>query len=175
MHSKISAHLIGHLTADPRPFDLPRSGGAGCELRLTIARPDFDANGGRITRNRYVKAVTYDTKLAAVIYRDFGVGDFVEIMADDVRSEKPWYSQRNNAWMSGGVTFAITKIRKADALTPEAQQAEPGAEVLTGVTVADSAVPAEPVAEEHDGAAAGRRSPGRGSRRARDLEPANAA
>ncbi len=173
MHSKISAHLIGHLTADPRPFDLPRSGGAGCELRLTIARPDFDANGGRITRNRYVKAVTYDTRLAAVIHRDFGVGDFVEILADDVRSEKPWYSDRHKAWMSGGVTFAITKIRKADALTPEDEQAEPGepgAEVLAGVTVGAGSQPADPAAQAPAG-----NGRVRGSRRAKDPEMADAA
>jgi hypothetical protein len=173
MHSKISAHLIGHLTADPRPFDLPRTGGAGIELRLTIARPDFDANGGRITRNRYVKAVTYDTKLAAVINRDYSVGDFVEILADDVRAEKPWYSQPRNAWMSGGVTFAISKIRKADALTPEAGQPEPGAEVLAGVTVAASPEPAQPAADE-PAADDSRRSAGRGSRRARDPQLADA-
>jgi hypothetical protein len=122
MHSMISAHLIGHLTADPRPFTLPRSGGAGCELRLTIARPDFDANGGRITRNRYVKAVTYDTRTASVVARDYHVGDFVEVLADDARSEKPWYSDRQQAWLSGGVTFTLTKIRKVTALTPDPGQ-----------------------------------------------------
>jgi hypothetical protein len=176
MHSKISAHLIGHLTADPRPFDLPRTGSAGCELRLTIARPDFDANGGRITRNRYVKAVTYDTKLAAIIHRDYCVGDFVEILADDVRAEKPWYSQPRNAWMSGGVTFAIAKIRKADVLTPEAQQPDPGAEVLAGVTVAAGSQPAEPAAAASDDEAAVTvRSQARGSRRARSQETASAA
>jgi hypothetical protein len=173
MHSKISAHLIGHLTADPRPFDLPRSGGAGCELRLTIARPDFDANGGRITRNRYVKAVTYDTKLAAVIYRDYVVGEFVEILADDVRAEKPWYSQPRQQWMSGGVTFAISKIRKADVLTPEAEQADPGAEVLAGVTVAASSQSAEPAAVASDDAAD--RGQARGARRARSKTAAEAA
>jgi hypothetical protein len=175
MHSKISAHLIGHLTADPRPFDLPRSGGAGCELRLTIARPDFDANGGRITRNRYVKAVTFDTRLAAVIHRDYAVGDFVEILADDVRSEKPWYSQRQQTWLSGGVTFAISKIRKADALTPEDGHADPGAEVLAGVSVAPGPQPAEPAADEPGAAASSRRAPARGSRRTRNLQTADAA
>ena len=124
MNSKISAHLIGHLTADPRPFNLPRSGGAGCELRLTIARPDFDANGGRITRNRYVKVVTYDTRQAAVLAREYHVGEFVEVLADDVRSERPWYSDRQKSWLSGGVTFTLTRIRKVTALTPEPGQAE---------------------------------------------------
>jgi hypothetical protein len=144
-------------------------------LRLTIARPDFDANGGRITRNRYVKAVTYDTKLAAVINRDYRVGDFVEILADDVRAEKPWYSQPRNAWMSGGVTFAISKIRKADVLTPEDGQADPGAEVLAGVTVTASPQPAEPAAAPADDAAASNGRQARGSRRARSQETANAA
>lgn len=124
MHSMISAHLIGHLTADPRPFSLPRSGGAGCELRLTIARPDFDANGGRITRNRYVKVVTYDTRQASVLANDYHVGDFVEVLADDVRSEKPWYSDRQKSWLSGGVTFTLTKIRKVTALTTDPGQAQ---------------------------------------------------
>jgi hypothetical protein len=123
MHSKISAHIIGHLSADPRPFSL-RSGGAGCELRLTIARPDFDANGGRITRNRYVKVVTYDTRQASVLARDYHVGEFVEVLADDVRSEKPWYSDRQKSWLSGGVTFTLTKIRKVTALTTDAGQAQ---------------------------------------------------
>lgn len=123
MNSKISAHLIGHLTADPRPFSLPRSGGAGCELRLTIARPDFDANGGRITRNRYVKVVTYDTRQASMLAHDYHVGDFVEVLADDVRSEKPWYSDRDGLWKSGGVTFTLTKIRKVTALTSDPGQA----------------------------------------------------
>jgi hypothetical protein len=173
MHSKISAHLIGHLTADPRPFDLPRTGSAGCELRLTIARPDFDANGGRITRNRYVKAVTYDTKLAAVIYRDYTVGEFVEILADDVRAEKPWYSAPRQQWMSGGVTFAISKIRKADVLTPEAGQPDPGAEVLAGVTVAASPQPAEPAAVASDNSADS--SQARAPRRARSKTVAEAA
>ena len=124
MHSMISAHLIGHLTADPRAFSLPRSGGAGCELRLTIARPDFDANGGRITRNRYVKVVTYDTRQASVLAHDYHVGDFVEVLADDVRSEKPWYSDRQKSWLSGGVTFTLTKIRKVTALTTDPGQAQ---------------------------------------------------
>jgi hypothetical protein len=123
MHSKISAHLIGHLTADPRPFSLSRSGGAGCELRLTIARPDFDANGGRITRNRYVKVVTYDTRQASALARDYTVGDFVEVLADDVRSEKPWYSDRQKSWLSGGVTFTLSRIRKVTALTQDPGEA----------------------------------------------------
>lgn len=133
MHSKISAHIIGHLSADPRPFSL-RSGGAGCELRLTIARPDFDANGGRITRNRYLKAVTYDTKMAAVVARDYHVGDFVEILADDLRADKPWYSDRQKAWLSGGVVLALTKIRKATVLAPEDGQSPEDTTVLDGVT-----------------------------------------
>jgi hypothetical protein len=133
MHSKISAHVIGHLSADPRPFSL-RNGGAGCELRLTIARPDFDANGGRITRNRYVKAVTYDTKMAAVVARDYHVGDFVEILADDLRADKPWYSDRQKSWLSGGVVLALTKIRKATALAPEDGQPHEDTTVLDGVT-----------------------------------------
>lgn len=125
MHSMISAHLIGHLTADPRPFSLPRSGGAGCELRLTIARPDFDASGGRITRNRYVKVVTYDTRQAGALARDYHVGEFVEVLADDVRSERPWYSDRQKSWLSGGVTFTLTRIRKVTALTPSPARPRP--------------------------------------------------
>lgn len=164
MHSKISAHLIGHLTADPRPFDLPRTGGAGCELRLTIARPDFDANGGRITRTRYVKAVTYDTRLAAAIVRDYGVGDFVEVLADDVRTEKPWFSQRQQTWLSGGVTFTLTRIRKATALTPEDGQPDPGAELLDGVA-AGTSQEAEPGPDAADEAAGHRQPAARRARR----------
>jgi hypothetical protein len=134
MHSKISAHLIGHLSADPRPFDLPRSGGTGCELRLTIARPDFDANGGRITRNRYVKVVTYEAKLAGMLARDYHVGDFVEVLADDVRADRPWYSERQKSWLSGGVVFSLTKIRKVTVLAPEDPEAKAEAAVLDGVT-----------------------------------------
>ena len=157
MHSKISAHIIGHLSADPRAFDLPRSGGAGCELRLTVARPDFDANGGRITRNRYLKAVTYDTRLAAVLHRDYSIGDFVEILADDIRTEKPWYSQRQQTWLSGGVTVTLTKIRKVTALTPEDGET-PAPEVLDGVNVTSRSEAAEPGTRVPDELAARRRT-----------------
>lgn len=166
MHSKISVHIIGHVSADPRAFDLPRSGGVGCELRLTVARPDFDANGGRVTRNRYLKAVTYDTRLAAIIHRDYNIGDFVEILADDIRAEKPWYSERQRTWLSGGVTVTLTKIRKVTALTPE-DDAAPDPEVLDGVTVTSRSEAAEPGAGVPDELAARRRvSRSRGRREA---------
>jgi len=141
VNSKIAAHLVGHLTADPRPFDLPRSGGAGCELRLTIARPDFDANGGRITRERRVKVVTYSTPQAQDLARSYKLGDFVEILSDDVRTERAW---RNNQglWVSGGVVFTLTKIRKVTALTADGGSPAPAqAPVPDDATTAADAEP----------------------------------
>jgi hypothetical protein len=174
MHSLISAHLIGHLQADPRAFEL-RDGGAGCELRLVIARPDFDSHGGRITRNRYVKAVSYDTRIAQHMY-GCKVGDFVEILADDVRSEKPWFSQRQNTWLSGGVTFAVTKIRKVTALTPEQGQepADNAAGVLAGVTTADHAARTEAAQDQPEPAPA-ETAPARPASRSRRAKSAAAA
>ena len=133
-----------HRPPDRRPAALqpPPQRRAGCELRLTIARPDFDANGGRITRNRYVKVVTYDTRQAAVLAREYHVGEFVEVLADDVRSERPWYSDRQKSWLSGGVTFSLTRIRKVTALTTE-----PG-EVPADATPEDETEATSPEAAE---------------------------
>jgi hypothetical protein len=143
VNSKIAAHLIGHLSADPRPFDLPRSGGAGCELRLTIARPDFDANGGRITRERRVKVVTYDTAKARHLAESYKLGDFVEILSDDVRTERAWRNNQN-MWVSGGVVFTLTKIRKVTALTTDADTPAPAPAPGPDAAAADAEAEREP-------------------------------
>jgi hypothetical protein len=146
VNSKIAANITGHLKADPRIFNLRN--GVGCELRVTIAQRGYDDDGVPFTRERRVKVVTYDTTQAEDLMRNYKVGDFVQILADDVRVERAWQNSQGQ-WVSGSAVFPLTRIRKITALTPEegkpadaATQAD--ASVLDGVTAvpSDEAVPA---------------------------------
>jgi hypothetical protein len=148
----IAANIVGHISAEPRTFDL-RNSGTGCELRITISRQDFDDDGVPFSRDRKVKAVTYDARLAQVIARDYKTGDFVQLLADDIRVERAWKNNQGN-WISGSAVFVMAKIRKVTAVTPEEQPAgNPRAEnataraeasVLDGVRVSDHPAAAEP-------------------------------
>ena len=143
MNSKLATHIAGHLITDPRTFNL-RSG-VGCELRVTIARRDYDSDGVPFTRERRVKVVTYDTQQTEKLVRGYKLGDFVEILSDDVRVERAWQNSKGE-WVSGSAVFTLTKIRKVTAVTPEngeAEEAAAGASVLAGVTATSAAEPAE--------------------------------
>jgi len=140
VNSKIAAHLIGHLTADPRPFDLPQR-----RHRLRAAThdrpPRLRRQRGRITRERRVKVVTYDTPQARDLARNYKLGDFVEVLSDDVRVERAWKNGQG-MWVSGGVVFTLTKIRKVTALTTEDGSPAPApAPVPDGATAAADAEP----------------------------------
>ena len=155
MKSMITANLVEHISAEPRTFEL-RSG-TGCELRITISRQDFDEDGVPFSRDRRVKAVTYDTRLAQIVARDYKTGDFVQILADDVRVERAWKNNQGN-WISGSAVLLMTRIRKVTALTAGEQPAgntagntpaenagtRAEASVLDGVRVSDRAAEAEP-------------------------------
>jgi hypothetical protein len=141
VNSKIAANITGHLKADPRIFNLRN--GVGCELRVTIALRGYDDDGVPVSRERRVKVVTYDTQQADDLARNYSKGDFVQILADDIRVEKAW---QNNAgqWVSGSAVFPLTRIRKITALTPEDGQATSAAaradaSVLDGVTAIPAA------------------------------------
>ncbi len=89
--------------------------------------------------------------------RDYKTGDFVQILADDVRVERAWKNNQGN-WISGSAVLLMTRIRKVTALTageqpagntagnPPAENAGTRAEasVLDGVRVSDRAAEAEP-------------------------------
>jgi len=143
VNSKIAANITGHLKADPRIFNLRN--GVGCELRVTIAQRGYDPDGVPFTRERRVKVVTYDTAQAEDLMRNYKVGDFVQILADDVRVERAWQNNQGQ-WVSGSVIFPLTKIRKVTALTSDDGQpadatAQADASVLDGVTAGDPADP----------------------------------
>lgn len=146
MNSKIAVNIAGHLKADPRLFNIRN--GVGCELRVTIAMHGYDADGVPVSRERRVKVVTYDTQQAEDLTRNYKVGDFVQILADDARVEKAWQNNQGQ-WVSGSLVFPLTRIRKITALTPDDSQAADAAaradaSVLDGVTAihADDTVPA---------------------------------
>jgi hypothetical protein len=145
VNSKISTHIVGHVIAAPRTFNLRT--GVGCELRITISRRDYDDDGVPFTRERRVKVVTYDTAQAEHLVRNYKLGDFVEILSDDVRVERAWQNTKKQ-WVSGSAVFTLSKIRKVTAVTPENGQAEDAAaraeaSVLDGVTASSPAEPAE--------------------------------
>ena len=154
MKSMIAANLVGHIAPSPAP-SIP--------LRHRLRAADHDLPAG-LRRGRRpvlprprVKAVTYDTRLAQIVARDYKTGDFVQILADDVRVERAWKNNQGN-WISGSAVLLMTRIRKVTALTageqpagntagnPPAENAGTRAEasVLDGVRVSDRAAEAEP-------------------------------
>ncbi|WP_424534234.1 hypothetical protein ACOZ38_28485 [Sphaerisporangium viridialbum] len=124
MNSQISAHIVGHLIAAPRTFSLRE--GVGCDLRVLVTRRFYNSFGIPTTAETRVKVVTYDTVLSERLLREYKMGDFVEIVADNVRVEKSWQNKQGE-WISGSAVFTLEKIRHVSVETGE---------VLAGVGVA---------------------------------------
>lgn len=125
MNSQLSAHIVGHLIAEPRMFELRN--GVGCDLRVLVTRRYYDDLGIPSTAETRVKVVTYDTVMAERLVGEFKAGNFVEIIADNVRVEKAWQN-KDGKWVSGSAVFHLAKIRHV----PVEQPAETP-EVLAGV------------------------------------------
>ncbi|MFG1879521.1 hypothetical protein ACGFIV_32275 [Sphaerisporangium sp. NPDC049003] len=127
MNSQLSAHIVGHVIAAPRTFSLRE--GVGCDLRVLVTRRFYNSFGIPTTAETRVKVVTYDTVMAERLIRDYQMGAFVEIIADNVRVEKPWQNKQGE-WVRGSAVFTLEKIRHVTVQTPES------GEVLAGVSVA---------------------------------------
>lgn len=116
MNSMLTANIVGHLVAAPRIFNL--RDGVGCELRVLITQRYYDSAGIPVSRERRVKVVTYSIVEAERLVRDYKIGDFVQIYADDARVERAWQNGKGE-WVSGSLVFSFSKIRKVSSLTTE--------------------------------------------------------
>ncbi|MET8160372.1 hypothetical protein ABZT47_28770 [Sphaerisporangium sp. NPDC005289] len=116
MNSQLSAHIVGHLITAPRTFSLRE--GVGCELRVLVTRRFYNSAGIPTTAETRVKIVTYDTVMSERLVRDFPLGAFVEIVADNVRVEKPWQNKKGE-WISGSAVFTLEKIRHVSVQTQQ--------------------------------------------------------
>lgn len=145
MNSVLTANIVGHLVAAPRTFNL--RDGVGCELRVLVTLSYYDSAGIPTTRERRVKVVTYSLVEAERLVRDYKLGDFVQIYADDARVERAWQSQKGE-WVSGSLVFSLAKIRKVSATTPETGR--PAAAPAEAAPPADSRPAATDAAAEAD-------------------------